>query len=45
MKRWAVPCAKLALAAGLIYWLVQRGGLSLDGLSEFARGWPWLLLA
>ena len=45
MKRWGAPCVKLAIAAGLIYWLVQRGGLSLDGLSEFSRGWPWLLLA
>lgn len=45
MKRWGIPCAKLALAAGLIYWLIQRGGLSVEGLSDFSRGWPWLLLA
>ena len=45
MKRWGIPCAKLAVAGGLIYWLVQRGGLSTEGLSEISRGWPWLLLA
>ena len=47
MKRWALPCAKLALAVGLIYWLIRSGGLSIeDGdRATFARGWPWLLAA
>lgn len=47
MKRWGIPCAKLALAAGLIYWLISRGGLSVkdEDLADFSKGWPWLLLA
>ena len=45
MKSWGVPCVKLSIAAGLIYWLIQRGGFSLEGLSGMAQGWPWLLLA
>lgn len=47
MKRWALPCAKLALAAGLIYWLIRSGGLSVDAddRAAFAGNWPWLLAA
>lgn len=47
MKRWALPCAKLALAVGLIYWLISNGGLSVDAndRAAFARDWPWLLAA
>ena len=45
MKRWMLPCAKLVVAAILIYWLIGRGGLPLSELSGLGQGWPWLLLA
>ena len=45
MKRWLLPAAKLLVAAGLIYWLIGRGGLPLSELSGLGDGWPWLLLA
>ena len=45
MKRWLLPCAKLFVAAILIYWLIGRGGLPLAELSGLEEGWPWLLLA
>jgi uncharacterized membrane protein YbhN (UPF0104 family) len=45
LKNRLVLLAKLAVAAGLIYWLVGEGLLDLRALGGIGERWPWLLAA
>ena len=41
---WLTTLLKIAVAAGLIYWLVQRGSLDLAAVGAALTRWPVLLL-
>ena len=45
VKRILLILAKIALATGLILWLLHSGKLDLSELSGISERWPWLLMA
>lgn len=45
MKRLLLIVTKIALATGLITWLVLSGKLDFTELSGISESWPWLLAA